>query len=103
MRISTISSSFATVVNSIATDCVALAGFAVRALLHLTSSREYTGYWLELCQSEIARGCDQHGRHHGGNQMPGYKTGLLPLFGISALVVCPAPSRMATVRATRQG
>ncbi len=103
MRITTISSSFASTVVASATDRVAFAGIAVRSFLHLTSMREFLGYWLERCQSEFAVGWDQHGYHPIGNQQPGNKPGLLPRHGISALVLCPAPSRVATVRANRQG
>ncbi len=103
MRITTISSSFASTVVASATNCAAFAGIAVRSFLHLASMRESLGYWLERCQSEIAGGWDQHGHHPIGDLKPGNKPGLLPRYGISALVLCPAPSRVATVRANRQG
>ena len=103
MRISTISSSFATAVITVATVSVTLAGIAVRTFLHLTNMRESMGYWLELCQSEFARGWEQPGFHRWGNAKPGHKPGLFPLYGIAQLAVCPAPSRLADVRVNRHG
>lgn len=104
MRITTISSSFAsTVVVVVATACVAFAGIAVRSFLHRTSMRDCLGYWLELCQSGSDAGCDQHGQHFSGYGMSGYKPGLLLRYGISALALCPAPSRMVAVRTNWQG
>jgi len=103
MRNTFISSSFASaLVNSVA-HRVVLVGMAVRTLLHLTSSRDPMGCWLERYQSEIVRGWDQLGRHPIGNPQPGFKPGLLPHFGNSALALCPAPTAIATVRASRQG
>ncbi len=87
MRISTISSSFASVVIRVI-DCVAVAGIAVRTFLHLTSTREPMGYWLEPCQPGFTLG----GYHPMGNPRPGYKQpGPLRLLGISVPAVCPAP------------
>lgn len=103
MRNTFISSSFTSALVNLVAHRVVLAGMAVRTLLLLTSSRDSRGYWLERYQSEIARGWDQHGRHPIGNLQPGFKPGLLPHFGNSALVLCPAPAAIATVRASRQG
>ena len=103
MRNTLISSSFASALVNFVAHRVVLAGMVVRTLLHLTSSRETMGYWLERYQSEIVRGWYQHGHHPVGNLQPGFKPGLLPYFGNSALVLCPAPAAIATVRASRQG
>ncbi len=103
MRNTFISSSFTSALVTPVAHCVVLAGMAVRTLLHLTSSRANMGYWLERYQSEIVRGWDQNGRHLFNNQQPGFKPGLLPHFGNSALVLCPAPAATAAVRASRQG
>lgn len=103
MRNTFISSSFASALVNLVAHRVVLAGMAVRTLLHLTSSRDPMGCWLERYQSEIVRGWDQHGRHPIGNLQPSFKLGLLPYFGNSALVLCPAPAAIATVRANRQG
>ncbi len=104
MRNTSISSSFATVVSTRVVDCAAFAGVVLRTFLQLTSMREHLGYWLEQCQSsEIAGGWDQHGHHAIGSLKPGYKPGLRLHYGISALAVCPAPSRLVAVRSNRQG
>lgn len=102
MRNTFIFSSFASALVNLVTHCVVLAGMAVRTLLHLTSSREPMGCWLERYQSETVRGWDQHGHHPIGDLQPGFKPGLLPHFGNSALVLCPAPAATAAVRAIRQ-
>ncbi len=102
MRNSTISSSIASVANRVI-DCVAVvAGSAVRRFLHLTLHREQMGYWLEPCQSgfDFAEGMRLV---RLGNPQPGSKPGLQRRFGIVALAVCPAPSRLTSVRTTRQG
>jgi hypothetical protein len=103
MRITTISSSFASTVVAVATDCVAFAGIAVRSFLHLTSMHEPLGCWLERCQSQIARRWNQSGFNPVGDLNPGYKPGLLPRYGISTPVLCPVPSRTVAGRATRRG
>ena len=101
MRSSTITSSIASVANHMI-GSVAVAGKAVRTFLRLTTLREHTGYWLEPCQS----GFDYAGGmrlDRLGNPLPGNKPGMQRRFGIAALAVCPAPSRLASVRTTRQG
>lgn len=103
MRNTTISSSFASAVVSLVAHRVVLAGMAVRTFLQLTSSRQPMGYWLERYQSDIAGGRDHHGHHPIGNLKAGFKPGLLPHFGNSALAFCPAPAAIAAVRANRQG
>lgn len=103
MRTTTISSSFASITVASAAVRGAFAGIAVRTFLHLTSMREYLGYWLERCQTEFASDWGQHGHQSHGKQQPGNKPGLLPRHGILALVLCPAPSRVVKVRANRQG
>ncbi len=104
MRKSSISSSFATAVATVVVDCAAFAGIALRTFLHLTSMRESMGYWLERYQStEVAGGWDRHGRLPIGNLKPGFKPGHCPQYCISVLAVCPATSRLAAVRANRQG
>jgi hypothetical protein len=103
MRLSTILSSFASSIVTSVIDCVAAAGFAVRGHLYVTHMRERHGYWLELCQPEFASSSDQYGRYLLGNLNPGKHPGLLRFHGISSLAVCPAPSRLTSVRANRQG
>ncbi|MEZ6133274.1 MAG: hypothetical protein R3C53_00045 [Pirellulaceae bacterium] len=103
MRITTISSSIASVVARVIAE---VAGSAVRTFLHLTHMREHMlldlGYWLEPCQPGFTCG-NQQSFH--SNPLPGKQPGLLRLLGISALAVCPAPYaaasavRLATVRA----
>lgn len=106
MRFTSISSSIASVVSRVIGFEVA--GAAVRTFLHHTHMREHMlldlGYWLEPCQPGFAYGRDQR-LSRMGSPMPGNKPGLLRLFGIPALAVCPAPhaaasvARLASVRA----
>ena len=103
MRLSTILSSFASSVITRVIDCVAAAGLAVRGLLPVANMCERQGYWLELCQPEFASGSDHYGPCHFGNLNPGKHPGLLRFYGITPLAVCPAPSRLTSVRANRQG
>lgn len=102
MRNTTISSSIASVVCRVIAS-VAVAGIAVRTFLHLTFMREHLGYWRELGQPGSDFGGNQQGYFHPSNPMSGSKPGLLRHFGISAPAYCPSPSRLASVRANRQG
>ncbi len=99
----TISSSTASALATMAVASVASVGGAVRKFLHLTDMREPLGYWLERCQSEIARGWHPTGVQSIGHLQSGNKPGLLPRFGRPALVLCPAPTRLGINRESRQG
>lgn len=101
MRNTIISRSSVSAVANIVVSRVVQAGMAVRTLLRCSSSHPDMGYWQEHCQAEIARGWDQSGRHPMGNLKAGFKSGFLPSFGQSALVLCPAPVAVAAARANR--
>ena len=100
MRNTTITSSIASVVRPVA-DALTVAGIAAHSFLHLTFLREHMGYWLELCQS----GFDYVGGKHRrlGNPQPGGRPGMQRRLGISQLAVCPAPSRLASVKENLPG
>lgn len=89
MRITSISSSFAAVVDHVIRS-VAVAGFAVRTLLHLTLKREPTGNWLALCQPGCPCGGNQFGFQCIGHPMPGYQPGGCTM----AIAVFPAARRL---------
>lgn len=101
MRNTIISSSIASVVSRVI-DSIAVAGSAVRTILRLTFMRERAGYWLEPCQPEFALACNHLG-YQLGKLKPGIKPGHLGQFGILAHAAYPAASRLASVRANRQG
>ena len=110
MRFTTISSSIASVVSRVIGF---VAGSAVRTFLHLTQMREHLlmemGYWLEPCQPGFTSDKDHSCLIRFGNQQPGKRPALLRLLGISAPVVCLAPSaaasavRLDSVRTQRLG
>jgi len=115
MRFTSISSSIASVVSRVIGF---VAGGAVRTFLHLTQMREHLlldlgfgdmGYWLEPCQPGLTYGKDMQCLSRLGNLQPGKRSGLLRLLGITAPVVCLAPSaaasavRLDSVRSQRLG
>lgn len=120
MRFTSISSSIASVVSRVIGF---VAGGAVRTFLHLTQMREHLlldlgfgdmgfgdmGYWLEPCQPGLTYGKDMQCLSRLGNPQPGKPSGLLRLLGITAPVVCLAPSaaasavRLDSVRSQRLG
>lgn len=108
MRISTISSSFASVVARVI-KAVAVAGNAVRTFLHLTRTRdlrtsEVLGYWQEPCQqSRFTYMSGPLGHPHIGSPGLGLKPELLRLLGMKQLAVCPAPSRLVFDQFSRRG
>ena len=95
MRISTISSTIASVVSRVIASIVT-GSAAVAFLRHLM--RERMGYWQERCQPGYA--FDGDTLHQLHNPKPGNKPGLLRLLGISTLAVCPSPMTVSTVRLT---
>lgn len=107
MRISTISSSIATVVSRVM-DSVVIAG-AVRVSDHLARMREHLGYWLEPCQPgfAFANCCASNAAAYAAgsppvDKQPGNKPGQIHQLWQSdiALAYRTAPSRLASVSTT---
>lgn len=107
MRITTISSTIASVVNHVI-DSVVVAGVAVRTFLHLALMREHMGYWPAPCQPEYAFASDLAVRSRTPDSEPSKRLGSLRQCGIPALALCLTPqaavaARLAFARAERQG
>ena len=102
MRITTITSSIASVVSRVI-DVVASAG-AVRTFLHLTLMREHLGSWQAPCQFEFAYASNCSG-YPRANPMPGKPGGECRLrhSDMYAPTVCTTQTRLTSVRATRCG
>lgn len=106
MRITTISSSIASVVSRVI-DCVAIAG-SVRMPLHLTLMREHLGCWLERCLEPGFAYAGSYANYQAGNPKAGKQPGKpgqarqLRLSDI-ALAVRTAPSRLTSVSTRSRG